>query len=158
MEPISAADAQQQNPGPLLRIVKHQPIAFAMVGVINTAVGYIFFVLWSLILDNERLYQVAVVAAYSMSVIVAFVLHRTLVFRVHGHMMRDFIAFVGVNSGGLVLNLLLMTLAVSVLHAPPLPAQAVVMLSVAGVSFFGHRYISFRRAPAPRERSGIGRG
>lgn len=137
-----------ENPGPLLRIVKHQPLAFAVVGVANTAIGYALFVIWSVILDNENLYQVAVIGAYSISVLIAFVLHRTLVFRVRGHVARDLGAFIVVNSGGLVLNLILGTLAVSILHAPPLPAQAVVMLIVAGVSFFGHRYFSFRRKPA----------
>jgi putative flippase GtrA len=142
--------ASPENPGPLLRMVKHQPIAFAIVGVANTAIGYVLFVIWSLILDNKDLYQVAVIGAYSISVLIAFVLHRTLVFRVRGHVARDLGAFIVVNSGGLVLNLILGTIAVSILHAPPLPAQAVVMLIVAGVSFFGHRYFSFRRKPAER--------
>ncbi|UPU45331.1 MULTISPECIES: GtrA family protein [Rhodococcus] len=142
--------ASPENPGPLLRVVKHQPIAFAIVGVANTTIGYVLFVVWSLILDNKDLYQVAVIGAYSISVLIAFVLHRTLVFRVRGHVARDLGAFIVVNSGGLVLNLILGTIAVSILHAPPLPAQAVVMLIVAAVSFFGHRYFSFRRKPAER--------
>ncbi|WP_038170023.1 GtrA family protein [Tomitella biformata] len=133
------------DPGPLLRVVRHQPIAFAIVGVANTVIGYVLFVLWSWVLDDDRLYQLAVILAYSVSVLIAFVLHRTLVFRVRGHVLRDLIAFIGVNSGGLALNLVLVTVAVSTLGAPPLPAQAVVMLLVAGISFFGHRYISFRR-------------
>lgn len=68
--------ASPENPGPLLRVVKHQPIAFAIVGVANTAIGYVLFVIWSLILDNKDLYQVAVIGAYSISVLIAFVLHR----------------------------------------------------------------------------------
>jgi hypothetical protein len=97
--------ASPENPGPLLRVVKHQPIAFAIVGVANTAIGYGLFVIWTLILDNKDLYQVAVIGAYSISVLIAFVLHRTLVFRVRGHVARDLGAFIVVNSGGLVLNL-----------------------------------------------------
>ncbi|MCJ0904844.1 GtrA family protein [Rhodococcus sp. ARC_M6] len=145
---MSTEEAHTADPGPLLRIVKHQPIAFAIVGVANTVIGYLLFVLWMLILDNEKLYQVALIGAYSVSVLIAFVLHRTLVFRVRGQVTRDLAAFVVVNSGGLALNLILATIAVSVFHAPPLPTQAVVMLIVAGVSFLGHRYFSFRRSPA----------
>lgn len=142
---MSSEETHTADPGPLLRIVKHQPIAFAIVGVANTVIGYLLFVVWMLILDNEKLYQVALIGAYSVSVLIAFVLHRTLVFRVRGQVARDLAAFVVVNSGGLALNLILATIAVSVFQAPPLPAQAVVMLIVAGVSFFGHRYFSFRR-------------
>ncbi|MDJ0396504.1 GtrA family protein [Rhodococcus sp. G-MC3] len=139
-----------QDRGPLLRIVRRQPIAFAVVGVVNTIIGYLMFVLWSLILDNDQLYQVAVVGAYSVTVTVAFVLHRTLVFRVHGHLARDFGAFVAVNSGGLALNLLLGTFLVSILDWPPLPTQALVMAVVAAMSFFGHRHLSFRRTAERR--------
>ncbi|MBL1078071.1 GtrA family protein [Nocardia sp. 2] len=85
--------------------------------------------------------------AYAISIPVAFVLHRTLVFRVRGHVLRDFLAFVGVNSGGLLLNTILLQIAVSLLHAPPKPAAVVVMGLVAVMSFFGHRHISFRRNP-----------
>lgn len=131
--------------GPLMRIVKHQPIAYAIVGTANTVIGYVLFVLWMLVLGDDKYYQVALIGAYSISVLIAFALHRTLVFRVHGNLVRDLGAFLIVNSSGLVLNLVLGTFAVSVLHAPPLPAQAVVMLIVAGLSFFGHRYFSFRR-------------
>ena len=143
---MSEDTAPVADPGPLLRIVKHQPIAFAVVGVANIAIGYGLFVIWMLALGNDNLYPVALIGSYSISVLIAFVLHRTLVFRVRGHLARDLGAFIVVNSGGLVLNLILGTFAVSVLHAPPLPAQAVVMLIVAGVSFLGHRYFSFRRS------------
>ncbi|MGO4616843.1 GtrA family protein [Nocardia sp. 2YAB30] len=134
--------------GPLLRMVRRQEIAFAMVGVANTALGMLLTVMWLAVLGDRLPAAVAPAAAYSISVVVAFVLHRTLVFRVRGHLVRDFFAFVGVNSGGLVLNMLLLQLAVSVLHLPSIPSAVVVMALVAAASFFGHRHISFRRAPA----------
>ncbi|SLH78527.1 GtrA-like protein [Mycobacteroides abscessus subsp. abscessus] len=80
-------------------------------------------------------------------------LHRTLVFRVRGRVLRDFLGFVAVNSGGLVLNMALLSLAVSVCGLPEKPSAVVVMGVVAVASFFGHRHISFRRRPvaAPDE-------
>ncbi|MBT2271716.1 GtrA family protein, partial [Rhodococcus enclensis] len=66
--------ASPENPGPLLRVVKHQPIAFAIVGVANTAIGYVLFVVWSLILPNQHPYQGAVIGAYAIPALFAFVL------------------------------------------------------------------------------------
>jgi uncharacterized protein YbaR (Trm112 family)/putative flippase GtrA len=134
------------DPGPKLLMARRQEIAFAMVGVVNTALGIVLTVTWLAVLGHRVPAAVAPAAAYSISVVVAFVLHRTLVFRVRGHLVRDFLAFIAVNSGGLLLNMVLLQLAVSVLHLPSIPSAVVVMALVAAASFFGHRHISFRRA------------
>ncbi|MFC4123480.1 GtrA family protein [Nocardia rhizosphaerae] len=134
-----------ETPGPLLRIVKRQELAFAIVGGFNTLLGMVLVVFWLGILGDGRP-GLAVVAAYAMSTVVAFVLHRTLVFRVRGRVLRDFVAFCGVNVGGMVLNVALVELAVTGLGFPAAPASVSVMGLVAVLSFFGHRYISFRRA------------
>ncbi|WP_083880520.1 GtrA family protein [Nocardia araoensis] len=137
------------DPGPLLRLVRRQEIAFAVVGMVNTGLGMALTVLWLAILGDRAPAALAPALAYAISVFVAFVLHRTLVFRVRGRPVRDFLAFVAVNSGGLVLNMVLLQLGVSVLHLPSIPSAVGVMALVAGASFFGHRHISFRRTPAP---------
>ncbi|MEU7633651.1 GtrA family protein [Nocardia sp. NPDC049220] len=136
------------DPGPLLRLVRRQEIAFAIVGVVNTGLGMVLTVMWLAVFGDRVPAAVAPAAAYALSVFVAFVLHRTLVFRVHGRLLRDFVAFVAVNSGGLLMNMVLLQLAVSVLHAPSIPSAVVVMTLVAAASFFAHRHISFRRTPA----------
>ncbi|MEV6432294.1 GtrA family protein [Nocardia sp. NPDC051463] len=136
-----------EDPGPLLRLVRRQELAFAVVGGFNTALGMTLTVAWLAVLGPDVPPSVAVVAAYGISIVIAFVLHRTLVFRVRGHVVRDFLRFVAVNSGGLLLNIVLLELAVSVLGFPDKPAAVVVMGIVAIASFFGHRYISFRREP-----------
>ncbi|MFE3446956.1 GtrA family protein [Nocardia sp. NPDC059180] len=140
-----SADDSAPDPGPLLRVVRRQELAFAVVGGFNTLLGIVLTVAWLAVLGDDVPPSVAVVAAYCLSVIVAFVLHRTLVFRVRGHLVRDFLAFVAVNSGGLLMNVVLLELAVTVLDFPRTPAAIVVMGFVAVVSFFGHRHISFRR-------------
>lgn len=136
------------DPGPLLRLVRRQEIAFAVVGMVNTGLGMALTVMWLVLLGNRVPAAVAPAAAYGVSVIVAFVLHRTLVFRVRGRLVRDFVAFVAVNSGGLLMNMVLLQMGVSVLHLPSIPSAIGVMALVAVASFFGHRHISFRRAPA----------
>ncbi|MEV0336413.1 GtrA family protein [Nocardia sp. NPDC050717] len=138
-------DGVLETPGPLLRIVKRQELAFAIVGGFNTLLGMALAVFWLGVLGDGRP-GLAVVAAYAVSTLVAFVLHRTLVFRVRGRLLRDFVAFCGVNVGGLVLNVVLVEVAVTGLGFPAAPASVIVMGLVAVLSFFGHRYISFRRA------------
>lgn len=138
--PEGLADA-----GPLLRLVHRQELAFAVVGAVNTAMGIGLTVGWLWILGAAVPPSVAVAAAYATGVGIAFVLHRRLVFRVRGRLLRDFAGFLAVNSGGLVANALLLELAVTVLGFPRAPAAVVVMGAVAVGSYFGHRYISFRR-------------
>ncbi|MEV6774563.1 GtrA family protein [Nocardia sp. NPDC051030] len=144
-----AADAAPA--GPLLKLVQRQEIAFALVGGFNTLMGMVLTIAWLTVLNGVVSKNVAaalsVALAYAVGMVVAFVLHRTLVFRVRGRVLRDFLAFVGVNSVGMVLNMVLLQFAVSVLHAPAKPAAVVVMGLVAIGSFFGHRHISFRRSP-----------
>ncbi|MFI6214846.1 GtrA family protein [Nocardia brasiliensis] len=145
-----------ENPGPLLRVVRRQELAFAVVGGFNTALGIGMTVVWLAVLGDNVPPSVAVAAAYGVSIAVAFVLHRTLVFRVRGHLLRDFLRFVAVNSGGLLLNMVLLELAVSVWHFPDKPAAVVVMGLVAVASYFGHRHISFHRRPAVESRDVVG--
>ncbi|MEV0029363.1 GtrA family protein [Nocardia sp. NPDC050793] len=145
---MNTVDQAELDPGPLLRIVRRQEIAFAMVGIVNTGLGIALTVMWLAIFDGRVSAALAPPAAYSISIVVAFVLHRTLVFRVRGRVVRDFFAFVAVNSGGLLMNMVLLQAAVSLLHLPSIPAAIGVMGLVAVASFFGHRHISFRRKPA----------
>ncbi|WP_084481808.1 GtrA family protein [Nocardia grenadensis] len=143
--PRDSVPAEPADPGPLLRLVRRQELAFAVVGAANTAMGIGLTVWWLWLLGTAVPPSVAVAAAYATGVGIAFVLHRNLVFRVRGRILRDFVAFVAVNSGGLVANALLLELAVTVLGFPRAPAAVVVMGTVAVGSYFGHRSISFRR-------------
>lgn len=132
--------------GLLLRVVRRQELAFALIGGFNTALGIVLTVVWMAVLGDSVPPAVAVALAYSIGVVSAFVLHRTLVFRVRGRVLRDFLGFVAVNSGGLVANMALLSLAVSVFGLPRMPSAVVVLGLVAVGSFFGHRHISFRRS------------
>ncbi|NKY60953.1 GtrA family protein [Nocardia flavorosea] len=116
-----------------------------MVGVVNTAMGIGLTVAWLALLGDSVPPSVGVVAAYVTGIGVAFVLHRRLVFRVRGRVLRDFLGFAAVNCGGLVANAVLLEVAVSLFGFPRALSAVVVMGTVAAGSFFGHQYISFRR-------------
>lgn len=88
-------------PGPLIRLVRDQRVAFLLVGGINTVVGFGTFVACSQTLGHvvERRFGavaaalVTIVVSHVLSVLFAFVMHRRLVFRVHGHVLRDLVRF-----------------------------------------------------------------
>jgi len=77
----------------MLRLIRDQRVAFIAVGAINTVVGYAFFAafLWTV---GDRWgrpwsYLAALACAHVVSVLVAFVLYRFVVFRVRGHVLSD---------------------------------------------------------------------
>lgn len=143
---VEVAGSGPAEPGLLLRAVRRQEVGFALIGAFNTVFGMALTVFWLWLLPDSWPTAVSVVLAYAIGVVTAFVLHRTLVFRVRGRVLRDFLGFVAVNSGGLLLNVVLLSLAVDVAGLPAIPSAVVVMAVVAVASFFGHRHISFRRA------------
>ena len=112
MRDAASDDSARAAPGLLLRAVRRQEVGFALIGGFNTVFGMALTVLWLAVLGERWPPAVAVVLAYAIGVVTAFVLHRTLVFRVRGHVIRDFLGFVAVNSVGLLLNAVLLTVAV----------------------------------------------
>lgn len=135
--------------GPLVRLISNQKLAFLLVGGVNTLVGSGWFIAWELITGGRFGYQFSLVAAYFCSVLTAFLMYRFLVFRVRGHFVRDLGRFAVVNFGAFLVNLLLMTIAVSGFDLPRIPSQLVITAVLAVVQFFGYRDFSFKRHGAP---------
>lgn len=144
-DPPAPPAGMRGRPGPLMRIVKNQGLAFVLVGGFNTALGTLWFIAWQLALGEQLGYHFAIVAGYLCNVACAFAMYRYLVFEVRGHFLRDLWRFVVVNFGAFALNMALMTIAVSALHFPPIPSQIVITAVTATASFFGYRDFSFRR-------------
>ncbi|MGU3436488.1 GtrA family protein [Actinomycetes bacterium M1A6_2h] len=135
--------------GPLARLIGNQALVFLIVGGFNTALGTAWFIGFQLAIGDSWGYHAAIVLGYACNVVTAFCTNRYLVFRVRGHLLRDFWRFVVVNLGAFAVNLVLMTIAVSGLGFPPIPSQLVITLFTAVVSFFGYRDFSFRRKKGP---------
>jgi putative flippase GtrA len=133
------------EPGPLLRIVTNQKVAFLAVGGFNTAAATVWFIGWQLVTGDHLGYYFNLVAAYLCNVMTAFLLYRHLVFRVRGHFVRDLWRFTAVNFSMFALNLVAMTLAISALGFPVIRSQLVITPILAVGSYFGYRDFSFRR-------------
>jgi putative flippase GtrA len=133
------------TPGLMLRIVKDYRVAFLIVGVANTVIGFAWFALFQATVGQLYGYMVTLVCAHIASVLCAFVLYRRFVFRVRGHVFRDLARFESVYLVSLGINAVLLPLLVEFAHLEPIVAQALIVFVTTLVSFFGHREFSFRR-------------
>lgn len=135
----------QGSPGLMLRLVKDYRVAFLIVGIANTVIGFAWFALFQATVGVLYGYMVTLVCAHIASVLCAFVPYRRFVFRVCGHVFRDLIRFESVYLVALGINAVLLPLLVEFAHLEPIVAQALIVFVTTLVSFFGHREFSFRR-------------
>ena len=79
----------------------------------------------------------------------AFTLHRHYTFKVNGtgNVFIDFVRFLSVYVVALLLNSIALPVFVELLGLPPWLAQAIIVVVTTLVSYFGHKYFSFRRKP-----------
>lgn len=139
-------------PGPLIRLIRDQRVAFLVVGGINTVVGFAIFVACSVTVGHfvDRRFGtvagslVTVGVAHVLSVLFAFVMHRRLVFRVRGHVLRDLVRFESVYLTSFGINAVGLTLLVE-LGVHRIAAQAIIWVPTLLLNYLGHRYFSFRR-------------
>jgi len=139
-------------PGPLIRLVNDQRVAFLVVGAINTVVGFAIFIALSETVGNtidHRFNEVAgslvtLSITHVLSVLFAFVMHRRFVFRVRGHVLRDLLRFWSVYLTAAAINFVALPVLVE-LGVHRIPAQVMIVAFNTLLSYFGHRHFSFRR-------------
>lgn len=143
--PESGEVDQSAPDGLLLRLIKDRRVAFLIVGMINTGVGFLWFILFELTIGKLWGYMATLLFAHVASVLCAFVLHRRFVFRVRGHIWLDLARFESVYLVALGVNAVLLPVLVEFAKIPPIPAQALIVFVTTMVSYFGHSRFSFRR-------------
>ncbi len=131
------------------RLYGDERIRFLAVGGINTVVGYVLFVVFNAILELwlDRPYFIALYASYAFATILAFNLHRRVTFQVAstGRVMVDFVRFQSVYVVSLVINTLALPLLVEIAGLAPWAAQLTILVVTTLISYFGHKWFSFRR-------------
>jgi len=113
-------------------------VRFGVVGLLNTAFGYVTF---ALLVLAGMWPGAALVAANIAGVAFNFQTSRRLVFRAAGHRLR----FVILYCVMLALNWVALRIALR-LGVSALPAQALLVLPIAAVSFLGQRIFVFNPA------------
>ena len=130
-----------------MKIVKDERIAFLLVGGANTGFSTGLFIVLALAFPGTPSY-VLLTVSWTVSLLSVFMVYRKLVFRVRGHFWLDLGRFALVNLTSLGLNILLLSIFADLLGWPRIPTQlGITALSVV-VSYFGHKYFSFRRSAA----------
>jgi putative flippase GtrA len=127
------------------KMLSDERVRFLGVGGLNTVFGYLNFVWMQALFGNTLGYMGSYLVSYASGFAVAFLLHRRVVFRVKGHLWKDLARFQGVYLLPLAVNLIGLPILVSGLKMNVYLAQAIVVLFNAVVSYFGHKYFSFRR-------------
>ncbi|MSR99229.1 GtrA family protein [Arthrobacter sp. BL-252-APC-1A] len=135
-------------PGPLLRLLKTEKVAFLIVGGANTVFSTLLFIALDLLYGRYVPSFVVLGSAWLISLIAVFFVYRRLVFRVTGHVLRDLARFALVNLTALLVNMVLLFVASDLLGAPRIPAQIIITCLTVFINYFGHKYFSFRRKPA----------
>lgn len=143
---------QSGRPGLLLRLIRDQRVAFLVVGVLNTAFGFAVFIATSATVGSfvDHGYGkvagslVTLAITHVLAVLFAFCMHRWLVFRVRGHLLRDLLRFWSVYLVAGAINFVALPLLVEA-GFDRIRAQVAIVASTTFLSWFGHRYFSFRR-------------
>jgi putative flippase GtrA len=142
-------------PGPLIRLVNDQRVAFLVVGGINTVVGFGIFIACSESvghLVDQRLGKVAgslvtLGITHVLGMLFAFIMHRRFVFRVRGHVLRDLVRFESVYLTAGSINFVALPVLVE-LGMDRIPAQVIIVACAMLLTYFAHRHFSFRRGAA----------
>jgi len=140
--------------GPLLRLIRDRRIAFLLVGALNTGIGFVWFILFSLLVNSAWpgawwSIFVTITCAHLTSTLSAFVLYRRLVFRVTGHLWLDFWRFQLVYLTSFLLNHLVVPPMTILLGMNDIVAQFLFTFVIAVISYVGHSRFSFHRRKEP---------
>jgi len=138
--------------GGLVRwLISDERVRFLIVGAFNTFFGYGLFVAFELLVGKHTSYFVSLYSSFVIAATVAFLLHRHFTYRVTGtgNIFIDFLRFQGVNFVALGVNTLVLPLFVEIFGINVLIAQALIVIITTLVSYFGHKFFSFRRRAEP---------
>ena len=131
------------------RLLADQRVRFVLVGGVNTVLSTALFIVFQLWFGDRTYSFVPLGLAWIISLVCVFFPHRLLVFKVRGHVLRDFGRFVLVNAGAFGINVGVLFLASDVLGWPRIPSQLVITAVSVVISFLGHKHFSFRRPRVP---------
>ena len=132
------------------RLLSDERVRFILVGGVNTVIGYSIFVLIQILVGRHTSYLVSLYGAYLLATLIAFPIHRRFTFRASGagNLGIDFLKFQGVNLIALAVNTIALPLFVEFAMLTPILAQAIVVIATTSISYFGHKFFTFRRSRA----------
>jgi putative flippase GtrA len=122
-----------------------QQVRFVVAGGFNTAVGYLLFSGLFLLLRQWVHYLLIGLAAHMIAVVIAFIVHRKLVFRSTDPWWPAFVRFNVSQLVSLTFGMAALFSLVEFVRWSPLLAQFVVTLVSVVLNYLLHRHFSFRK-------------
>jgi len=128
-------------------LLADERVRFVIIGGFNTVFGYVLFAILQLTVGDVIGYLGSLYGSYVVAVVVAFFLHRGFTFRVRGtgNVFIDLLRFASVYVVSLVVNTIALPILVEIVGLDPLVAQALTVFVTTMISYFGHKFFSFRR-------------
>lgn len=127
------------------RAFANQPLRFLVIGGWNTGSGFLVFALLYYLLSPHVHYMAILAATVVLNVTNAFICYKFIVFRTRGNYLREYFRFYAVYAVPIGLGFVLLPFTIEVLKLNAYLAQALVTFLLAGVSYLGHKHISFRK-------------
>lgn len=127
-------------------LLSDRRIVFLLVGGFNVFQGFCWFAFFHALWGDHLPYLVILFITYVPAIIIGFTLYRVLVFKVEGHVVKDFVRFTMVQATALAINAASLPILHEVVGLPVLVAQAVSIAVIVVFSYLGHLYFSFRRS------------
>ena len=120
---------------------RKQIYRFTIVGILNTIVGYGTFFL---LLHFNLYYVFALLISHIVGVTHSFIWNKIWTFKSKGNLKIEFLRFISVYGVVFVVNLMILALIVEKLMFDPRIGQIFALGIITIISFFGHKYFSFR--------------
>jgi putative flippase GtrA len=122
--------------------MKNQTIKFIIVGVLNTIVGFLVYAAYIQFIHSN--YLQALIVSHIIGVAHSYLWNNKWTFQQGKSNARSAVKFMSVYVVTFFVNLFLLTILVDTIEVNKLIAQAIALFLTTLVSFFGHKYWSFR--------------
>lgn len=130
---------------PLTKWSESQPLRFLIVGAWNFVFGYFAFagLYWAM---NGRWpdWLISTIAAI-LGITMSYLTHRFITYRSHGCWWREYLRFYVVYGGQSILNVFLIWILVTQLELNAYIVQLSISVALTVVSYWAHKYYSFKR-------------
>ena len=130
---------------PLTKWSESQPLRFLIVGAWNFVFGYFAFagLYWAM---NGRWpdWLISTIAAI-LGITMSYLTHRFITYRSHGCWWREYLRFYVVYGGQSILNIFLIWILVTQLELNAYIVQLSISVALTVVSYWAHKYYSFKR-------------
>lgn len=125
------------------RVLEKQETRFILIGIANTIIGYLLFVVVVMAAEKRIGATPCLVISYCIALPISFSMQRIFVFRVSGRVLSQFWRFCVANSSIFLANLVFLPVVIALTHSDPIIIQGVFVVVSAIVSFFAHKHFSF---------------